>query len=219
MRSKDHLSDPFQPQVTQSDLVRDLLALGIKPGQTLLVHARVSSIGLVDGGAPPSLAALREAVGDSGNIVTPTMTKENSVTSRAHRERIAADDRGRGHGLPAARVRRDATPSTTGGLGEALRTTPGAGRSDHPQSSFAAIGPEAEELTAGHRLECHLGEHSPLAKLYAMDASVLLLGVGIRPSAARFTSPSTVTLINRRRMSIGASSPATADASGSRTRT
>lgn len=177
MRSKDHLSDPSEPQVTQSDLVHDLLELGIKPGQTLLVHASVSSIGLVHGGAPAVLHALRAAVGDSGNIVAPTMTMENSVTSRAHKELIA--------GMTAEQVRvyrqpgfdRDTTPSTSGRLGEALRTTPGAKRSAHPQSSFGAIGPAAEELTAGHRLKSHLGEHSPLAKLYAMNASVLLLGV------------------------------------------
>jgi aminoglycoside 3-N-acetyltransferase len=177
MRSKDHLSDPSQPRVTHSDLVRNLLGLGISPGQTLLVHARVGSVGLEDGGAPAVLHALRAAVGDTGNIVAPTMTMENSVTSRAHRNLIA--------GMSADEVRayrqpgfdREATPSTTGRLGEALRLAPGAVRSAHPQSSFGAVGPAAAELMAEHRLKSHLGERSPLAKLYAMNASVLLLGV------------------------------------------
>jgi aminoglycoside 3-N-acetyltransferase len=35
------------------------------------------------------------------------------------------------------------TPSGMGAIAEALRITVGAVRSDHPQSSFAAIGPEA----------------------------------------------------------------------------
>ena len=71
----------------------------------------------------------------------------------------------------------EATPTSAGAVAEALRTTPGAERSDHPQSSFAAVGHDARELMAGHRLNCHLGEDSPLAKLYERDASILLLGV------------------------------------------
>jgi aminoglycoside 3-N-acetyltransferase len=65
-----------------------------------------------------------------------------------------------------------------GAIAEALRTTVGAVRSDHPQSSFAAIGPNACSLMADHELESHLGERSPLAKLYEQCAQVLMIGVG-----------------------------------------
>jgi aminoglycoside 3-N-acetyltransferase len=176
----DNLTDPLHRQVTGSELVRDLYKLGIQPGQTLLVHASVRSIGLTVGGASTVLSALRRAVGQRGNIVTPAGTPENSFTSRAHQALIAqltADE------ISAFRRNmsgfdKDSTPSTTGALGEALRTVPGAVRSAHPQSSFAAIGPEARYLMADHRHDCHLGEFSPLAKLYKAEASVLLLGVG-----------------------------------------
>jgi aminoglycoside 3-N-acetyltransferase len=70
------------------------------------------------------------------------------------------------------------TVSTNGKISEALRTTAGAVRSDHPQSSFAAVGAEAAALMAGHRLGCHLGEQSPLGRLYQRDALILLLGAG-----------------------------------------
>jgi aminoglycoside 3-N-acetyltransferase len=50
-------------------------------------------------------------------------------------------------------------------------------RSNHPHLSFAARGPLAEQITANHSLEYSLGEHSPLARLYELDAWVLLLGV------------------------------------------
>jgi aminoglycoside 3-N-acetyltransferase len=72
------------------------------------------------------------------------------------------------------------TPSGMGAIAETLRTTVGAVRSDHPQSSFAAIGPQAEFLMDGHRLDSHLGEGSPLAKLYDHRAQVLMIGVGYK---------------------------------------
>src|SRR6185503_17598020 len=47
----------------------------------------------------------------------------------------------------------------------------------HPQSSFAALGPLAADLMAGHDPTCHYGERSPLARLAGRSAKVLLLGV------------------------------------------
>jgi aminoglycoside 3-N-acetyltransferase len=186
MRSQDHLTDPFHRLVTQRTLVRDLLRLGVKTGQTLLVHASVGSIGLADGGASTVVSALHAAVGGTGNVVTPTMTMENSLTSRAHQNLIADMTEERveefKRGMPA--FDKDATPSTSGALGEALRSVAGAVRSAHPQSSFAAIGPDAEDLMADHEPDCHLGEFSPLAKLYKMAASVLLVGVGYEACSA-----------------------------------
>jgi aminoglycoside 3-N-acetyltransferase len=167
-------------------LVRQLRELGVRPGQTLLVHASLRSIGWVDGGAPTVLAALRQAVGATGTVAVPTCTQENSMTSRAHRARIAA--------MTPAEVKKyrdemppfdkSITPSGMGALAEALRTAEGAVRSDHPQSSLAAIGPEAEYLMADHQLNCHYGEDSPLAKFYKLDARVLLIGIGYRACTA-----------------------------------
>lgn len=172
--------------MTQQGLVDDLLRLGVKEGQTLLVHASVGSIGLEEGGASVLLSALLEAVGGVGNIVVPTMTMENSVTSRAHRKLVErkTEEEARAFELAMPGFDKDATPSTTGAFGEALRNFNGAKRSAHPQSSFAAIGPKAEELMADHHRDCHLGEDSPLAKLYEMDALVLLVGVGYEACTA-----------------------------------
>jgi aminoglycoside 3-N-acetyltransferase len=61
---------------------------------------------------------------------------------------------------------------------EAVRTWPGALRSAHPQSSFAAIGRDTDTILARHELDCSLGPWSPLEKLEEREAKVLLLGVG-----------------------------------------
>lgn len=172
--------------VTRERLAADLRVLGVRPGQTLLVHASLSSIGWVDGGAATVVAALRDALGPDGTLVAGAGTSENSVTSRAHQ---AVTD-----GLTPAQVKgfrgrmpafdRAATPTSVGAVAEALRTTPGAVRSAHPQASFAAIGRRAARLMDGHQPNCHFGESSPLAKLYEQDASVLLLGVGFNTCTA-----------------------------------
>ena len=71
------------------------------------------------------------------------------------------------------------TPSPEmGAIAEAVRTWPGARRSDHPHFSFAAVGPRAQAVTAGHALESGFGQRSPLARVHELDGDVLLLGTG-----------------------------------------
>lgn len=175
---------PAQP-MTGRRLADDLRGLGVGQGDTLLVHGSLRSIGWVDGGAEAVACALRAAAGATGNVVVPAATEQNSKTSRAHLARIAGmtpeEVLTYRAGMPAFHA---GMPSGMGAIAEAVRTAPGAVRSGHPQGSFAAVGPAAEYLMDGHRLDCHYGEDSPLAKLYKMDARVLLLGVGYRACTA-----------------------------------
>jgi aminoglycoside 3-N-acetyltransferase len=65
-----------------------------------------------------------------------------------------------------------------GVMAEAVRTWPGASRSDHPNVSFAAVGAQALSVTGAHQLDDALGEHSPLGAVYRLGGKVLLLGCG-----------------------------------------
>ena len=175
-----------RPAITRDQLVADLRAIGVQPGQKLLVHASLRRIGWVEGGAPAVVAALLEVLGEDGTLVAGAGTPENSITSRAFRAEIsgftkAQNDEFR-RAMPA--FDRDHTPTSVGAVAEAVRTAPGAVRSAHPQSSFSAVGRQARFLMAGHQLDCHLGEKSPLGKLYDAGASVLLLGVGYHACTA-----------------------------------
>ncbi|WP_449352689.1 aminoglycoside N(3)-acetyltransferase [Streptomyces shaanxiensis] len=154
--------------------------LGISPGATLLVHASLRAVGPVRGGVRGVVDALLEALGKDGTLVVYTQTPNNSEPSRwavtRGRAVAAAKWDGLRESLPAFDPAR--TPSYgVGVLPEEVRNRPGALRSDHPQSSFAALGPAAARITADHALNCHLGEESPLARLEELDARVLLLGV------------------------------------------
>ncbi len=162
-------------------LATDLRALGVRPGQDLLVHCSMRQIGLVDGGPAALLRALRMAAGPGTTVVVPAQTTWNSLTSKTFREATAGLDQARLEEFVAAMPGFDpaATPSSgMGAFAEYVRMAAGSARSAHPQSSFAALGPRAAEAMAAHEMDCHLGGRSPLGWLYREGAAALLLGVG-----------------------------------------
>lgn len=122
--------------------------------------------------------ALLDAVGPDGTIVVPTQTGDLSDPALWERPPVPEEwwDRIRAT-MPAYDPR--LTPSRgVGVIPETLRTWPGALRSAHPQTSFAALGPRAAEILDSHAPDCRLGERSPLARLERLHARVLLLGAG-----------------------------------------
>ncbi|WP_460072598.1 AAC(3) family N-acetyltransferase [Streptomyces sp. YKOK-I1] len=149
-----------------------------------MVHASLSGTGM----APASVRdALLETLSPEGTLIVPAFTPENSDTSRAYRQAVA----GRSE-TEAAEFRasmrafdpdRTACP-TMGALAECVRTTPGAVRSTHPQTSLAGLGPRAGTVLRRHPLRSHLGRLSPMARLYAADAQILLLRVGFEVCSA-----------------------------------
>ncbi|WDG29065.1 AAC(3) family N-acetyltransferase [Streptomyces sp. CA-278952] len=164
------------PMCTRDSLASDLRTLGLEPGETVLVHSSLSSLGWVCGGPVAVVMALLDVLGDEGTLVVPTHSGNNSDPayweSRPVPEAWWADIR-------AAMPPFDARTTPTLGVGvvpETVRTWPGALRSRHPQTSFAAVGPSAADIVDGHALDCRLGERSPLARLEERGARILLLG-------------------------------------------
>ena len=166
---------------TEDELRSDLYRLGVREGDTLLVQASLRSVGPVSGGAATLTAALRKALGGSGTLVGYAATPENSDTSRLYLQATAGMDEAElaryRERMPAFDRERTPCSPTLGRLSEEIRRTPGALRSAHPQTSFAALGEGAEAVVEGHRLESHLGEDSPLGQLYKRGASALLIGI------------------------------------------
>jgi aminoglycoside 3-N-acetyltransferase len=163
---------------TAEDIARDLCALGVTTGSTIIVHSSLSSLGYVVGGARAVVLALLEVLGPQGTLVVPAHSSDLSDPKNWHHPPI-----------PEAwwPTVRDAMPAydphltTTRRIGvvaEMIRHLPGALRSSHPRVSFAALGPHAQFITKDHDLVDSFGDLSPLARLYDLDAQILLLGVG-----------------------------------------
>ncbi|WP_371538958.1 MULTISPECIES: aminoglycoside N(3)-acetyltransferase [unclassified Streptomyces] len=156
----------------------ELRALGVMEGMTLLVHSALGGTGL---DARTLRDALLGVLGEDGTLVVPAFTPENSTTSAAHLRQTAGlteDARARFlASMPAFDPARTPCPGM-GRLAECVRLSPGAVRSSHPQTSFAALGARAEELVKDHPADCHLGEESPLGRLAAAGAEELMINVG-----------------------------------------
>ncbi|WP_444950385.1 aminoglycoside N(3)-acetyltransferase [Micromonospora ureilytica] len=169
------------PRLGRPRLADDLRALGVRPGVCLLVHCGLRRVGPLEHGPATLAGALRDVLGPAGTLLVPTHTDGNSTTSRAHLAATAGMDRAQRERYEAALPgwdRRTTPSQRMGALAEYVRCIPGAVRSDHPQTSFTALGPRARQLTDGHDLTCHLGERSPVGGLYAADGQILLLGLG-----------------------------------------
>ena len=164
--------------ILKSDVLNALQKAGVKPGQTVMVHTSLGSIGYVCGGAQTIIEALIESVTDSGTIMMPTQSWKNldpetGVHWEVPRECWQAI---RDNWPP---YDKDITPTNTmGGVAEMFRSWRGTIRSDHPARSVAAFGRYAGYLTEGHDLSNIFGDGSPIGKLYELDGYVLLIGVG-----------------------------------------
>lgn len=135
--------DNYTP-VTRTRLADALRDLGVREAGILMVHIRMSALGWVVGGMDSIVWALRDAVGENGTLLAFTGWEDSpynvgswpTAWQHAYREQPAFDPK-----VSAAR-------HDFGRFPERLRTWPGALRSNHPEVSFAAVGPQAELVLA-----------------------------------------------------------------------
>ena len=159
--------------VTEAQVVEALRAVGVKEGDTLLIHAGLTNIGHLSAGT--TIEALRTAVGEEGTFLVPMLARPYvgfegvpnvSLIFRPY------DTRPDGEFRDAA--------IWTGGLSRAMAKYPGISRSGHPTHEWGALGKDAAELVAGHGfLDTPAGETSPLKKALDRDGSVVFIGCDI----------------------------------------
>jgi len=160
---------------TTASLAQDLETLGVARGGVLVVHSGYKALGPVEAGPGAVLAAIRAVLGE-GTLLAPAFTTQLTdpagwpvPPTEAERARLLAE-------MPLFEPA-STPPPKMGAVVAALWRAPGALRSEHPVTSWLAIGPRAEELTRDHPREDPEGIEGPVGRAYRADAQVLLLGV------------------------------------------
>ncbi len=146
-------------------IISDLRALGVREGDSLLVHTAFSKLGKnVD--PTDVIEGLRGALGEKGTLVLPALSWAN-VT--------AAD--------PVFDVA--STPVCVGFLPEFFRKMPGVMRSVHPTHSCCAVGYKAEYYLGAHAQDITpVGPNSPFRKLAQDGGKILFLGCTTTPNTS-----------------------------------
>ena len=164
--------------ITRERLQTDIANLGVKPGSLIMMHSSLKSIGWMPGGVQLFLEAFLEYLGPQGTLMVPTHSTHLTDPANWQAPPIPKDwHEITRNAFPAYNP--DTTP--TRGMGiipETLRRWPGAVRSAHPHTSFAAVGPQADNLMADHALSSPMGKNSPLQKLVDADGETLFVGTG-----------------------------------------
>lgn len=165
--------------VTKQTLLAGLYKLGIRPGDTLIVHSAMSKLGWVCGREVTVVQALVEAVGRTGTVVMPAHSGDNSEPSDWSNPPVPESWFAPIRETMPAYDRRVTPTRAMGRIAECFRAWPGTRRSAHPHVSWCAHGPGAALLLRGHTFDkpC-FGPASPLGRLYRRNAKILLIGVG-----------------------------------------
>ena len=169
---------------SKESLKVQLNALGIIPGDHLIVHSSLKSMGWIAGGAQAVVEALIETVTRSGTIVMPAQSGDNSdpsywmlppVPQAWHepiRQSIPAFDK---HLTPLREM---------GKIADCLHRHPETIRSPHPAHSFIAWGKNAMDWMSEHPIGDSFGMDSPLGTMLGTDVKVVMIGVSYESCTA-----------------------------------
>lgn len=148
--------------IRKQKLVEELKKIGLKKGDSVLVHSSLSKIGYVEGGSKTIVDALFETIGETGTLLFPTFP----ATGR-HKTYLEED-----HVFDVKN-----TPSQMGSVTEYFRKLEDVFRSLHPTDCVAAKGPLADYYTNSHFGELTpYTENSPFRKLCSKNGKILMLG-------------------------------------------
>ena len=148
---------------SRSDLEKKLQELGIKQGDTIMVHSSWSPLNGFQGLVQDAIKILKKAVGPEGNLLMVSMAYGNATYEYFEE-------------LKCFNVLR--TPSRMGMMSEVFRRQKDVLRSLHPAHPVLARGKEAAWFTLDHE-KClySCGEGSPFAKLADCSGKVLFFDV------------------------------------------
>ncbi len=144
--------------ITKQDLISDLKAMGINPGDILNVKISYKSIGKIEGGIKTLIDALLDVVGESGTIVSDAFVKSKLLYPlKKHTGKISTEE----------------TPSYAGVVANTMLQNPLSLRSPHPIQKFVAIGKNAN-IVLSHDIDSR--PYGVLHQMAKMNAKNLRIG-------------------------------------------
>lgn len=148
---------------TKDFLIQNLKSIGIKEGDSLLVHSSLSKMGYLENGPDTLIDALLEVIGSTGNLLMPS-----SPNALLQLDYIRNNQLFDAQNLP----------SKLGAITEVFRKRKGVLRSLNVIEPVCAFGPDANYLTEGHFKDLTpYTNNSPFYRLTEKNGKILYIGV------------------------------------------
>ena len=160
-------------EICEEDVVDSLRAIGLKEGDTVMVHSSVSACGHIVGGAKTVVNAFLKVLGKDGTLMAPAFTWPYMYFEGEYQRmrRFRPFNPKKTDGI------------TTGTLPKVMLRDFGAKRSAHVTHSWAAIGKNAEYCTSAHgATDTPCGENNPMEKALGLGGKVVFFGCGVSPN-------------------------------------
>lgn len=158
----------FKAPIKTEQIQEQLVKSGIKPGDTIFVHASLSKLGNINGGANSVIEALQLAIGDQGTLVMPCFSYVQSMLNTVSEKDYVFNP--------------NTTPSVVGLITETFRKLPDVKRSIHPTHSVCAWGKHASEIVGGHfEASSNFGNGTPFHQTLIKSGKIVGLGISIGP--------------------------------------
>jgi len=142
----------------------EIRQLGIKEGDTILLHTSIKGLNASDISAEDIIEGLLGVIGEGGTLLVPALSYVTVTTDK-----------------PIFDI--ETTKTCIGTLPEIFRVKYATHRSVHPTHSVCAVGRFAKSLTLSHKLDnTPVGEHSPFRLIPQVEGKILMLGCGLKPN-------------------------------------
>jgi aminoglycoside 3-N-acetyltransferase len=159
---------------SRKELADDFRALGVSPGDVVMLHASVRAVGPVAGGPNEIHLALADALSAEGTLLMYTGCPRHY--DEIGRGNLSPEQEGElREKMPAFDPFTAPSARDNGALVEFFRTFPGTRVNDHV-TRFAAAGKDAEYLLSGQQWDFSYGHGSVLERFVQLGGKILLLG-------------------------------------------
>ncbi len=163
--TKNRTAKTRRPLVKVDQILGALSEMGVKKGDSILIHSGISNIGKIEGGAIGLLDGLKKTIGDDGALLLPSFRFDGTMKSFLDNNQI---------------VDLDSTTIKMGALSVRAKNDHGFEESVHPTHPVLAYGRCGLELISKHKFSSSpFDSFSPFYLLSEVSGKVVTIGVDL----------------------------------------